>query len=1540
MRKSNVVTIVSLLLLAALVPLGFNSAEAGPGYALCPEGQICPQGPGLGTWYANSPAGFRTYGGATFYTGAPLRKFIDPLPGLCAPGVSSLTNNCIPVAVPDTTTYSGSGGSDYYVLGLRDYSQQLHTDLAKPTRLRGYYQVNSGTTGTTDHNNKYLGPVIVAKKDRPVRILFQNELGTGAAGNLLLPVDTSAMGAGACPTGGSYTQNRATLHLHGGNTPWISDGTPHQWITPALESGTCLKGASFQNVPDMVAVAAGGTCSATPASACITPADNDGMGTFFYTNQQSARLMFYHDHAYGLTRLNVYAGEAAGYLVYDDYELDLINGTNAMGVNPGLVKVLPDLSAVNPYYKFGIPLVIQDKSFVPWDVDVQDALWNRDKNGVARSWGLPGDLWFPHVYEPNQMPADIGGANPFGRWDYGPWFWPPVIVAPANATLPEPSMVPEAFMDTPVVNGKAYPYLDVQPTAYRFRILNASNDRTLNLSLFVAEPLHISLTNGGAGYPAAPAVTIVGGGCSGLSATATVSSGVVTSVTLTNRGSGYTAIPTVTLTGGGGTGATAVAFMEAGLVSQIVVTNGGSGYTSAPGVVITPSPVPLQSASAVANITPGGVISDIAVTGTGSCTSNPAITIAPPSAGGTQATAIASINSEIRMVPALAHNATSNPPLCSTPTLTRDAGLALAELNPGTGMPINGTGLSSNCWPTSWPTDGRDGGVPDPASAGPAMIQIGTEGGFLPQPVAIPPTPVGYAYNRRDIVVLNVLNKSILLGAAERADVVVDFSAFAGKTIILYNDSPTPIPGFDPRYDYYTDDPDFSSTGGAPSTRAGEGPNMRTLVQFKVAATASAPTTFNMAALQTTLPAVFSASQPPVHVPQTTYPAPNNAVTDTYSRIQDYSLTFTPLNLTDGGQAIRTMTVTNGGAGYSSPPSVTITGGGGVNAAAAATVSGGVVTGVTITDGGSGYTSAPTVAFGGPGTGAAAVANFEPRMITMQSKAIQELWDPYGRMNATLGIELPFTNNNIQTTIPLGYIDPPTEIVPEGQVQLWKITHNGVDTHPVHFHLYNVQLINRVGWDGAIRPPEDNELGWKETVRMNPLEDVVVALQPKTQSPLPFTVPLSSRSLDVTTLAASSITVIDPFGTRGGGQPGSPTTIPDGAFDFGWEYVWHCHILGHEENDFMRPFIMLVPNALPPAVPAAPSSSPAGFAAVANTNGNAVNLSWTDDFPLAIDANPLDRNAKIGFRIERCTGALCSNFVPIAKVLASCTMPPPQVTLPPAWPCSYDIPNSWVNYTYTDSGVAPGTAYEYRIVSYNALGDSASPAASSILLPGVSPAVTVTLTPDQPSPHVAGTAVKFTALVTNPVGPNPAYQYRFWLTTGAGAPVLVQDYSYTDNWSLPASTLQGSYTVAVDVRSNLVSTTPDTSVSAAYTLVLPPVTGAGVAFNPALLSPNTYPTITAALADPLLTLPTQVIETMGVLFYSEPGNAVNVTFAGALTLSGGWDPLFASNPYMTNLQGALTSSGGALTVLNMTVQGGPLTAAGTGSLVVNNVVVQ
>ncbi len=105
----------------------------------------------------------------------------------------------------------------------------------------------------------------------------------------------------------------------------------------------------MEYVPDMWFDASGTTITSCAGSTtCGTPgATNDpgpGSQTYYYTNQQSARLMFYHDHAWGITRLNVYAGEAAGYLLTDTTEQNLISS----GVIPS----------------DQIPLIIQDKTFV------------------------------------------------------------------------------------------------------------------------------------------------------------------------------------------------------------------------------------------------------------------------------------------------------------------------------------------------------------------------------------------------------------------------------------------------------------------------------------------------------------------------------------------------------------------------------------------------------------------------------------------------------------------------------------------------------------------------------------------------------------------------------------------------------------------------------------------------------------------------------------------------------------------------------------------------------------------------------------------------------------------------------------------------------------------------------------------------------------------------------------------------------------------------------------------------------------------------
>ena len=140
--------------------------------------------------------------------------------------------------------------------------------------------------------------------------------------------------------------------------------------------------------------------------------------------------------------------------------------------------------------------------------------------------------------------------------------------------MPNLSETTEAFQDTPVVNGTAYPYMNVQPQAYRFRILNAADDRSFNLQMYVASSIvsSISVTSGGSGYTTAPVVTIT----PNPSDTGRRGPGhgihrhghrrIVTAITLVSVGSEYTLPPIVTLSAppAGGTQATATAAIYTG----------------------------------------------------------------------------------------------------------------------------------------------------------------------------------------------------------------------------------------------------------------------------------------------------------------------------------------------------------------------------------------------------------------------------------------------------------------------------------------------------------------------------------------------------------------------------------------------------------------------------------------------------------------------------------------------------------------------------------------------------------------------------------------------------------------------------------------------------------------------------------------------------------------------------------------------------------------------------------------------------------------
>jgi len=984
--------------------------------------------------------------------GTGIRKFVDTLAPLGLPGVAA--NNLggvIPIAVPDTTTFPGS---DYYELAESEYQHQFHSDLPSTT-LRGYKQLNA-PAGSAALDNHYLSPIIVGQKGRPVRVKFVNQLPTGVAGKLPLPVDTTYMGA----DGINDTDNRAAVHLHGGNTPWISDGTVRQWVKPKGETGN-NKGESVRNVPDMWFNATGAVISscAGQTTCTIAGASNnpgDGAMTFFFTNDQSARLMFYHDHAEGTTRLNVYNGTLGVYLLQDPTEKALVDN----GTLPSLVNT--------------IPLVIQEKTFVPdrnpahpvlnfygsfrSQLESQDPTWRWGTGKTASAYNGNGDLWVPHIFMPNQNPGDVTGANAVGRWDYGPWFWPPFtaiqngpIVNPyydaacntttsycegqyipgvPNGSLKavlsngiaggvmdhstgkiteSPSGTPESFNDTSTVNGTAYPTMTVDPKPYRFRILSVGNDRMLNLSLLVAA----------------------------------------------SKNSADTA-----------------AQGNIGLTNSTILCDGKTAVDPA------------------------------------DCT-------------------------EAKMVP---WDAVQN------------------KVKP---------------FPTHWYStakggvifDGRPAGVFDPATRGPAMVQIGTDGGFLSSPVIIPNQPVNYEYNPKNILIGNVKEHALLLGPAERADVLVDFTNFAGSTLLLYNDSPAPMPAWDLRLDYYTGDFDNTDTGGAFSVVPGYGPNSRTLMQIRV--TGSGGTnpvddtgTINMATLTTAVQTAFKTSQEPIIVPQSVYGATygtnfTDALGADLSRISDSSLTYTPLD--------------------------------------------------------------PTTKL---------LATTGPVKLAMGPKSIIEDWTQnWGRMNALLGLEIPHTNAATQTSLPFAFVDAPTEIVKitktdsmvpisgtaEDGTQIWKITHNGVDSHAIHFHLFHVQLVNRAGWDGAIYPPDANELGWKDTVRMNPLSDTIVALRPMRMSNLTFKVPNSHRLLMPNQPQGAPLSM-DQFGLDP--MLGNLSDVTNQSVNYGWEYLWHCHILGHEENDMMRPIAVAKSPDDPINLTATKTGSSRTTKYVLNWTDNSIIANW------------------------------------------------------------------------------------------------------------------------------------------------------------------------------------------------------------------------------------------------------------------------------------------------------------------------------------------
>ena len=355
-----------------------------------------------------------------------------------------VTPMLVPPVMPRAGTMRQPGGRpiDLYEISMREFRQQILPAGLPTTKVWGYGAVSAqGNRGLLLHNAPSL--TIEAMWNRPVRIKWINEL-VDADGNYLphlLPVDQTLHwanppgGAGGrdsrpefAETPGPYTGPVPIVtHVHGAvGVGDDSDGYAEAWYLPDandIPAGYATEGTWYDFFAGKAAAAYGVTWG-------------PGFATFQYPNENRASTIWYHDHALGMTRLNVYAGPAGFYLVRggpDDVVLDSRTGLPAS--LPGPAPRENDKFPPNKPYR-EIPIAIQDRSF----------------NG-------DGSLFYPDTRE----------------------FFDEI----ASPYIPEgefsPIWNPEFFGNMIIANGNTWPFQTVEQRRYRFRFLNGCQSRFLIL---------------------------------------------------------------------------------------------------------------------------------------------------------------------------------------------------------------------------------------------------------------------------------------------------------------------------------------------------------------------------------------------------------------------------------------------------------------------------------------------------------------------------------------------------------------------------------------------------------------------------------------------------------------------------------------------------------------------------------------------------------------------------------------------------------------------------------------------------------------------------------------------------------------------------------------------------------------------------------------------------------------------------------------------------------------------------------------------------
>lgn len=326
----------------------------------------------------------------------------------------------VPGVMP--TSPGSTPALDYYEIAMRQFEQQILPIGMPKTTVWGY-------GSATEPNAVFNAPSLTIETtvDKPIRIKWINDLIDDNGNYLphLLPVDQNLHWAN--PNGMMPDMNGSSplpyvgpvpiiTHVHGAHVVQESDGYPEAWYLPDADniSDDYIKTGTFYDIYKETALSG--------------DLWGNGSVVFDYSNDQKSSTLWYHDHAMGMTRTNVYTGPAGFYMVRDA-------GGDIVYSDPARTTL-----GTLPSGSEEIPIAIQDRSF------------NTD-----------GSLFYP---DSREFFDDFDG---------------PYLPNPASDIAP--IWNPEFFGDTIIANGKTWPYQEVEPKQYRFRLLNGSQARTLILKM-------------------------------------------------------------------------------------------------------------------------------------------------------------------------------------------------------------------------------------------------------------------------------------------------------------------------------------------------------------------------------------------------------------------------------------------------------------------------------------------------------------------------------------------------------------------------------------------------------------------------------------------------------------------------------------------------------------------------------------------------------------------------------------------------------------------------------------------------------------------------------------------------------------------------------------------------------------------------------------------------------------------------------------------------------------------------------------------------